>query len=117
MSNFEIESGENKIDTWTIMYVPPYGGKYNGKLTVTNKRLIYEAKYEATVLGTLAASSPFAPNSLGVSILPKEDITLVEISKSFLSKKVIVNMNNGEKHIFDYGALGVDKVADAIKSK
>ncbi|MGA2297549.1 MAG: hypothetical protein ABSG15_08390 [FCB group bacterium] len=117
MGNFEIEPGENKIDTWTIMYVPPYGGKYNGKLTVTNKRLIYEAKYEATVLGTLVASSPFAPNSLGVSILPKDSITYVETTKSFLSKKVIVNMKNGEKHIFDYGALGVDKVEAAINAR
>ena len=117
MANIDFEQGENKIVTWTILYVPPFGGKYNGKLTVTNKRLIYEAKYEASILGTIAATSAYAPNSLGYSILPKEDILTVETAKNFLSKKVILSMKNGEKHIFDYGMLNIDKVAAAINQK
>ncbi|MEO5946399.1 MAG: hypothetical protein ABIP79_06245 [Chitinophagaceae bacterium] len=36
----EMQPNETKIDTWTILYIPPNGGRYNGKLTITNKRLI-----------------------------------------------------------------------------
>ena len=117
MSNIELLQDENKINTWTLMYVPPSGGKFNGKLTITNKRLIYEAKYEASVLGTIAASSAYAPNSLGFSILPKDDILTVETSKNFLSKKSILTMKNGEKHTFNYGMLNIDKVVTAINQK
>jgi hypothetical protein len=50
----ELLPGEAKIDTWTIMYMPPGGGKYNGKLTVTNKRLLYDAKYDVSAKGLLS---------------------------------------------------------------
>jgi len=117
MSTFELEQGETKIDTWTLLYVPPSGGKFNGKLTITNKRLIYEAQYDASILGTIAASSAYAPSSLGYSSFPKDDIENIETSKSFLSKKAIITMKNGEKHIFDYGMLNIDKVVAAMTSR
>lgn len=36
--SFALENDEQIIDTFTILYIPPGGGKYNGKLTITNKR-------------------------------------------------------------------------------
>ena len=39
--NITLLPGEQKIDTWTILYQPPKGGKFNGKLLVTNQRLLY----------------------------------------------------------------------------
>ena len=41
--NITLQPGETKIDTWTLLYLPPNGGKYNGKLTITNQRLLYDA--------------------------------------------------------------------------
>jgi hypothetical protein len=35
-----LQPGEASIDTWSLLYLPPNGGKYNGKLTVTNQRLL-----------------------------------------------------------------------------
>ena len=49
-----LQPGEVEIDTWTLLYVPPGGGKYNGKLTVTNRRLLYDAKFDVSVKGMLA---------------------------------------------------------------
>jgi len=116
MANIDFEQGENKIDTWTMNYVQPSGGGYNGKLTITNKRLIFEAKFKLNIIGS-ADISPYAPNSLGFCVLPKDDILTVETAKNFLHKKIILIMKNGEKHTFDYGMLNIDKVAAAINQK
>ena len=43
-----LQPGETAIDTWSIFYLPPNGGKYNGKLTVTNQRLLYDAMFDVS---------------------------------------------------------------------
>ena len=50
----ELQPDETKIDTWSILYIPPGRGKYNGKLTITNKRLLYDAKYDVSAKGLLS---------------------------------------------------------------
>jgi hypothetical protein len=114
---FELQPGENAIDTWTILYIPPGGGKYNGKLTVTNKRLLYDAKYDVSAKGLLAEAMFIKWGSEGYLEISKSDIKDVAVEKSFLSKKTIVTLSDGSKHTFNYGALNVDKVADAIKAQ
>ena len=115
--NIQLQPGETKIDTWTILYIPPGGGKYNGKLTVTNKRLLYDAKYDVSAKGLLSEAMFIKWGSEGYLEINKSDITDVSVEKSFLAKKAIVTLNDGSKHIFNYGALNVDKVAEAIKAK
>jgi hypothetical protein len=109
--------GENKIDTWTILYIPPGGGKYNGKLTITNKRLLYDAKYDVSAKGLLSEAMFIKWGSEGYLEINKSDISDVQVEKSFLSKKAIVTLKDGSRHTFNYGALNVDKVADAIRSR
>ena len=53
-SPFTLSAEEQAIDTWTLLYIPPGGGKYNGKLTITNKRLLYDAKYDVSARGLLS---------------------------------------------------------------
>ena len=115
--NIQLQPGETKIDTWTILYIPPGGGKYNGKLTVTNKRLLYDAKYDVSAKGLLSEAMFIKWGSEGYLEINKSDITDVSVEKSFLSKKAIVTLSDGSKHTFNYGALNVDKVAEAIKEK
>jgi hypothetical protein len=112
----ELQPGEKKIDTWTILYIPPGGGKYNGKLTVTDKRLFYDAKYDVSAKGLLAEALYVKWGSEGYLEISKADIKDVQVEKSFLAKKVILTLSDGSKHIFNYGALNVDKVAEAIKA-
>ncbi len=116
-TKFQLEPGENEIDTWTILYIPPKGGKYNGKLTVTNKRLLYDAKFDVSFGGMIEETLFVKFGSEGYVVIPKERIKNTEVKKSFLSKKVILTLDNGEVHTFDYGALNVDKVAEAINQK
>jgi hypothetical protein len=115
--NITLLPGEQKIDTWTILYVPPKGGKFNGKLTVTNKRLLYDAKFDVSAKGILEEFMFVKWGSEGYLEINKDDIQAVEVQKSFLSKKCIVTLTDGSKHIFDYGALNVDKCAAAVQAK
>ena len=115
--NITLQPGERKIDTWTILYVPPKGGKYNGKLTVTNKRLLYDAKFDVSAKGILEEFAFVKWGSEGYLEINKDDIQNVEVQKSFFSKKCIVTLKDGSKHTFEYVALNVDKCAAAIEQK
>ncbi|MEO6251849.1 MAG: hypothetical protein ABIO79_00975 [Ferruginibacter sp.] len=112
----ELQPNETKIDTWAILYIPPNGGKYNGKLTITNKRLLYDAKYDVSTKGLLSEAMYMKWGSEGFLEINKADIKDVQVEKSFLAKKAIVTLHDDSKHVFNYGALNVDKVAEAIKS-
>lgn len=112
----ELHSDEYKIDTWTILYTPPGGGKFNGKLTVTNKRLLYEAQFDVSAKGLLSEALFAKWGSEGYLEINKADITDVQAEKSFLAKKAIVTLADGSKHVFNYGMLNIDKVVAAIKT-
>lgn len=111
-----LHPNETKIDTWSILYVPPNGGKYNGKLTITNKRLLYDAKFDVSAKSLLSEALFIKWGSEGFLEINKADIKDVQVEKSFLAKKAIVTLTDGSKHTFNYGALNVDKVAEAIRS-
>ena len=110
--NINLQPDETEIDTWTLFYVPPQGGKYNGKLTVTNKRLLYDAKFDASLIGVLGHRAAEGGLEIG-----KDDIRDVEVKKSFFSKKAIVTLIDGSQHVFDYGAMNIDKCAEAIQRR
>ena len=114
--NITLQPGETKIDTWTILYVPPKGGKFNGKLTVTDKRLLYDAKFDVSAKGLLEEFAFVKWGSEGYLEINKSDIQSVDVQKSFFSKKCIVTLTDGSRHIFDYGALNIDKCAAAIQA-
>ena len=116
-SPFTLAPDEQATDTWTILYIPPGGGKYNGKLTVTNKRLLYDAKFDVSAKGMLAEALFVKWGSEGYLEIDKSLITDVQIEKGFLARKVVVTLNDGSKHTFNYGVLNVDKVAEAIRGK
>ena len=114
---FSLLPDETVIDTWTLLYTPPGGGKYNGKLTVTNKRLLYDAKYDVSAKGLLSEAMFIKWGSEGYLEINKKGITDVQVEKSFLAKKAILTLTDGSKHIFNYGALNIDKVVIAINSR
>ena len=114
---FELLPEETVIDTWTLLYTPPGGGKYNGKLTITNKRLLYDAKYDVSAKGLLSEALFIKWGSEGYLEINKADITDVQVEKNFLAKKAILTLTDGSKHIFNYGAMNIDKVVTAINAK
>ena len=107
-----LQTDERVLDTWTLFYLPPNGGKYNGKLTVTDKRLLYEAKFDASLIGVLGDRA-----AGGYLAIDKDDIQDVEVSKKLFSKKAILTLSDGSTHIFDYGAMNIDKCVEAIQAR
>src|ERR1700761_7123662 len=93
----DLNPGERELGHWTLFYVPSGGGKYNGKLTVTNQRVLYDAKLDASLIGVLGNAT--AQGELQIN---KTDITGIEVQKKLLSKKAIVTLSDGSKHVFDY---------------
>jgi len=117
MSNTALQTGENIIDNWAIFYTPPGGKKFNGKLTVTNRRLIYRTLYDA---GYNPASYRVTFDKEDKDIIysiTKADISRVDVQKSLLAKKVIVTLSDGTKHEFNYGVMSIDKLVTAINSR
>jgi len=49
-------------------------------------------------------------------VIPKNRIKSVEAEKRFFAKKVILTLDSGEKHVFNYGMLNIDPVIKAIQS-
>lgn len=116
MSNFELESGERELGDWTINYLPPGGGRYLGKLVVTDRRLLFDAKFDTSVTGALKELI-ITSGSHGYLSIPKASIQSVDVKSGFFKKKVIVTLQDGNPHTFDYGMMSVKKVAAAIEQK
>ena len=116
MSKFEYENGEVEIGNWTVLYEPPNGGHYNGRLYVTNKNLYYDAKFDVTLSGFIENALFVKTGSEGYLFIPKSRIKSVIPKKSMFKKKILVTLDNDEIHTFDYGMLNIDKIVEAIKS-
>jgi hypothetical protein len=115
---FKLNEGETEIDHWTIFYRPSPKVKLAGKLIVSDQRLIYHAKFNASIMGQLAYSLVVTSSSPeeGYFIIEKKDIVDVAIERTTMSKRVVVTMNDESVHTFDNGVMSIDKVADAIRA-
>ena len=111
MGAFEYEPGETEIGSWTVNYKPPWGGRYTGKLFVTNQRLLYDAKFDSSFTGMLEDLVTVTLGSEGHLIIPKDTIAQSEMKGR---SKVLVTLNDGSEHQFDYGIMNAKKIGAAI---
>jgi len=107
----DLQPGEVTIDTWTLFYHHPNGGKYNGKLTVTNRRLLYAASDDASFAGVIGSRA-----AEGFLEIEKNQVRGIEVQKKLLSKKAFVTLADGSVHVFDYGAMNIDKCVAAMEA-
>lgn len=112
----ELQPGESKIDTWTVLYYPPGGKKYKGKLTVTNRRLLYDAMFDASARGLMSEALFVKWGSSGYLEIDKTEIKKVEVQKNFLNKKAIIILSDDSKHVFNHGVLNITRIVEAINS-
>jgi len=107
-----LQAGETLLGTWALFYVPPGGGKFEGKLTVTNQRVFYDAKYDASPIGLLGDRA-----AGGYLEIDQTDIKVVEVEKEMFSKKVILTLSDGSTHVFENDAMSIDKTVEAINAR
>jgi hypothetical protein len=110
-----MQENETVIDTWTVIYSNEKGVKYNGKLTVTSKRLLYDAKFDVSTRGLIEEGLFAKWGSEEYIVIPKNRIKQVDVQKSFFAKKAILTLDDDSQHIFNYGMLNIEPVADAIR--
>jgi hypothetical protein len=114
--DFVFMEDESIIGEWTLNYLPPDGGRYTGNLAVTDKRVLFDARFDTSLNGIIEESMFVKHGSEGYISIPKDRISNVEIAKKGLQKNVVVSLDNGQTHIFNYGVMKVDKIAAAIGS-
>ena len=115
MGNIEMAAGEETLGQWTLNYVPPAGGRYTGKLQVTNQRLLFDAQFDTSLSGTLGELLVSGGGTEGYLSIPRSAISRVDVKTSFFKKKVVVFVGEEQAHTFDYGMLSVKKLAEAIQ--
>ena len=116
MAQFEMLPEEKEIGHWTLNYIPASGGRFTGPLTVTNQRILFDAQFNTSAAGALRELMVFK-GTWGYIAIPKSRIQKTAVVSSMLKKKVVVTLDNGEAHTFDYGMLSVQKIAEAINSR
>lgn len=119
------------LGSWTINYLPEEGGRYTGTLEVTDSGLHFDTLYESsnkTIIkaifvdvATFAAAGGhtvyrYSNDEKAIIDLPAQEISEVAATKSGMTKRAVVTMNNGEEFVFDYGMLSVKKLVAAIES-
>jgi len=109
---FEYDPGEQELGSWTVNYKPPEGGRYTGKLFVTSQRLLYDAKFDTSISGSLESLIRVDLRSEGYLEIPRERIASSGLDGR---SKVLVTLDDGSEHRFDYGIMSAKKIAAAIQ--
>jgi hypothetical protein len=106
---------EQEVDHWFLIYLPTGGGRFGGRVTVTNKRLLYDVGFAGRVFGRLE----------GRLEIKKEDVKNVQVEKTMFSRKCMITLADGSVHTFDSRRflvrpqlLGdIDEIAAAIQAR
>ncbi len=122
---FELEPGEAKVGKWTINYVPPTGGKFVGKLLITDRRILFAPQNPKQDLSLATAIDDFRVDGVrgygarnhwdGESLsISRADVRSVQQRRSGIMKQVVMTLADGKELVFDYGVLSVDKLVTAL---
>ena len=109
MSSIQLKDDEKKIDSWTLNYLPSFGGRYVGDLLITDQNVYFEADF--SIEWTFDAVKP----TEGGLSFSKENITAVRPKKSYwIFQRVEVELTDGTIHTFDRGAMSVAGIVEAL---
>ena len=122
---FELQPGEAKVGKWTINYLPPTGGKFVGKMLITDRRILFAPQNPKHDNSLAAAIDDFPVDGVrgggkrlrwdGESLsISRADVRSVEKRRSGITKQVVVTLADEQEYVFDYGVLSVDKLAATL---
>ena len=111
MSDDNLMNGEPIIDQWTLNYLPSDGGRYVGKLVVTDQSVYFMAQFSVEFSGDAVQSAE------GGIRIPKSAITKVEAkTKMWIFKRAHLHLSDGTVHVLDRGAMSVAPIIEAINA-
>lgn len=111
--HFDLQTGEVKINTGPVLYFSPGGKKFNGKLTITNKRLICDTQFDMNAKDVLPDKMFIKWGSVGYLEINRSDICQAEVKKNILYNQLVLILTDGSKHIFNSGIFN-KKILKAI---
>lgn len=111
------EASEVIIGDWMTTILPHGGGRYHGKLFVTNQRILFAGSFNITYAGTKYHERRFIGDRyIGQCIeIKKEQIQEIETKECFMSKKIVIKLSCGTVHVIDHGASSIKRLLIAIK--
>jgi len=104
----DLQSDELRITAGPVSYQSPGGRKFNGKLIITSKRLLYDIQFDMSAKGVIPDMMFIKWGSVGYLEIDRSDIRKVEVKKNLLNTKMVLTLADGSKHIFNSGILGKD---------
>jgi hypothetical protein len=109
MSTIKLNENEKTIDSWTLNYIPSFGGRYVGNLIITDKSVYFEADFSVEL-----ACNAVKSVEGGISF-SREDIKSIKAVKKFwIFQRVEIELNDGTTHTFDRGVMSVRGIIDAL---
>lgn len=120
-----------ELGNWAVNYLPEEGGRFTGKLNLTDEKLEFTSLYESSNktivkaifldVGSFAAAGGhtvyrYSNDDEARVELPVSEIASVKATKKGLLKQTVVTMQGDEEFVFDYGMLSVKKIVAAIES-
>jgi hypothetical protein len=108
-----LEPGETIIDTWPLFYLPPAGEMFEVRCTVTTRRLLYGGQ-GMRITADLTGLVDLTTGNRDWLVIPKTRIRKIETIRSYLEKRILLTLDNGDLHAFSYGALNIDRLVEAI---
>lgn len=123
---FDLEPGEQKVGKWTINYLPPTGGKFVGKMLITDRRILFAPLNPKHDNSLATAIDDFPVDGVrgggkrirwdgGSLSISRADVQSIQKRRSGLMKQVVVTLADGQEFVFDYGVLSVDKLAATLE--
>ena len=104
----EFSTDEKLLETYILNYLPSEGGRYNGNLHITDKKVYFEGKMH---IGTGGVS-----DAEGGIQFQKSAIKSVEMFKAmWIFNRVRVKLIDNTEHIFDRGMMPVKKLVSLIQ--
>ena len=104
----DLQSDELRITAGSVSYQSPGGRKFNGKLIITSRRLLYDIQFDMSAKGVIPDMMFIKWGSVGYLEIDRSDIRNVEVKKNLLNTKMVLTLVDGSKHIFNSGILGKD---------
>jgi hypothetical protein len=111
----ELQPGELKIDSGQASYQSPGGKRFNGKMIVTNKRILCDAVFDLAAKGQMPDPMFIRWGSRGYLEMDRQQIHTVVIKKRMVGNEIEVTMKDGSKHLFSTSWWGSRKLFKSIQ--
>ncbi len=115
MAGLTLDPGEIEKGSWTTNFLPDGGGRYTGKLVITDRRVVFMSQFDTSLSGSLRNIMTHDPGGGDIIAIPRDRIADIAVKKSLLNKKVLLTLDDGDVHTIDMGAMSVDKIVAALQ--